>query len=93
MSVSGIIINLEGPICQCAEENLRWSVEVTRCEEPEAFLVVSCAGCGVEHSVPCDRILGTFDMATPYPGTPARPRPKLEVLPGGKLIPFPEGGQ
>ena len=61
-----IEICLDGPICQCEEENLEWSLRQD--DNEEVGLLVYCETCGCEEFVPEDVLKAGFSLEVGYPG-------------------------
>lgn len=75
-----IIIELSGPICNCLERDLAWSIRddiVGR--EIHRGLDISCKTCGTKLSVSNDKFVAGWKLDIPYPGKP--PAPKKEPPP------------
>lgn len=94
-----IVIELDGPICSCEEMSLSWTVGREILTNPDgtmrdgAYLQVSCKTCATKLHVPNGKFVAAFQLkkgypkkAEPMPEPP--PKPKLELLAGGKVIPF-----
>jgi hypothetical protein len=58
-----ITIHLGGPICNCDEQSLQWSV-------PDAGLQLECKLCGTKLIVPNKKFVASYDLEKPYPGKP-----------------------
>lgn len=81
-----ITIEMEGPICDCAEQKLSWTPM-----GPGLGLRITCETCKTVLDVPHSKFVAGFKLDRAYPGRKAAEpkRPKLEVMDGGaKVIPF-----
>lgn len=75
--------HLSGPICQCPEQKLGWSILA------ETRLEIFCNTCKITLTIPKNKFLAGFKLDTPYPGKVKEAVKPFEVLKGGKVIEFP----
>lgn len=95
----GIVIELTGPLCTCAEQALAWGPILKRTADGKTAygLQVSCKTCGTTLEVPNEKFVASFDLDVAYPGKAAAtgtPKPNLRGVDGGKagkVLDFPPG--
>lgn len=82
-----ITINLDSPLCNCDEQKLKWNTSM----EEKSRLILWCETCKTELRIPREKFVAHFKLGKPYPGKKKAeepPKKKLEVLEGGKVLPF-----
>lgn len=82
-----IIIELNGPICTCEEENLAWGTGIDKDSHPT--LEIFCRKCGTKLLVPNKKFVARFKLDNAYPGKKTE-EPKVEKTEMGNVIPFPK---
>lgn len=60
-----ITINLTGPICSCAKQNISFQIWINKSGFPGLILV--CKDCTTELVVPHSNFIGKFNLDNPYP--------------------------
>jgi len=74
-----IVIQLDGPICTCENENLAWTVYLNK-NETNCFLLIFCLTCQTKLEVPNKKFVACFELKKQYPkGVP--PQNKSEINP------------
>ena len=61
-----ITVHLTGPICNCEEQNLSWSISDDKDNQPQ--LSIECLTCKTVLTVPNEKFTACVDLDKPYPG-------------------------
>lgn len=82
-----LVIEMSDPICNCDEQNLSW---IPSSDSKGANLIIKCKSCSTQLIVSHEKYVAGWSFERPYPGKKKeeKPKPKLDVLEGGKVIPI-----